>query len=102
MKHISTRKTGTDVDLSYTNDIFVSVGFTRFSKTRPIVGKLPADNSFSARTTFPRAIKEYLEIHRKIKIRTEEAFDQQDNIILGCFVFPAGTNESIYRILEDV
>ena len=82
MKHISTIKAGIDIDLSYTNDIFVSVGFTRFSRTRPIVGKLPADNSFSARTTFPRAIKEYLGTYRKIKILTEEAFDQQDNIIL--------------------
>ena len=40
------------------SSIFESVGFTRFSNTRPIVGKFPADISFSARTTFPRAIRE--------------------------------------------
>lgn len=48
-----------------------------------MVGKLPDVIPFSARTTLPRAIREYLRVTARSTTATEEAFQQQNN---ACFL----------------
>ena len=47
-----------------------------------MVGKLPDVIPFSARTTLPRAIREYLRVTACSTTATEEAFQQQNNACL--------------------